>query len=173
MNQEQKPTLYQRQIKVLDDIKVHGRSRTHGETDIQRRRREALERAQAARQADAGRSDRAAAHSREGQSKTKRLRRAGTALGLTALAIAGGLSSSEDAPAKDVPTVTTVVEAGKGDSYWRLQKAEGASGRDIREVVSDTKELPANDRDNDGAADEIHPGMQVTILDDPNTPPQP
>lgn len=68
---------------------------------------------------------------------------------------------------------TTVVVAESGDSYFSLQKAEGANGDDIRDVVATAMELPANDNNNDGEADMIHPGDAVHLIDDPNTPHQP
>lgn len=102
---------------------------------------------------------------------TRSLRRliAGGAVAAAALVAANMVSNDDNVEGK-TPVATTTAIAEEGDSYWSLQEAEGNNGRDIRHVVDDAMDLAANDRDADGHADPIHPGMEVTLLDDPNTP---
>lgn len=100
------------------------------------------------------------------ETDTRRFRRVlavGTAA--TALLVAGSTLRDNGAEGVSVPPATTVVTAKEGDNLWSLQEAEGANGRDIRDVVADAADL------NGGPS--VHPDQPVILLDDPNTPAQP
>ncbi len=99
---------------------------------------------------------------------------------VTALFTLNAIKSGTSAEGS-TPRPTIEVEAKEGDSYWSMQEAEGDSGRELGEVVLDAMDLPQNDQKGtgdidgigDGMADEVHPGMIVTLIDDPSTPSQP
>lgn len=109
-------------------------------------------------------------HRTKAENDGNRMRSRAAAAGVATVAatvIAAGLgeggTTSANTPSEEKAPATTMVTVEQGDSPWSLQAEEGfPQGRDKRDVVGDVMDMNGIE-----TGEQVHPGDQIAIYDNP------